>query len=116
MSGVHILAKPTGAICSLDCKYCFFLSKEMLYPGDRFRMSDELLETYIRQLLESQPLGDVNVAWQGGEPTLMGIDFFPSPSERSPRIWSAGKCWCSIMATSRSPCGRAWRYPAYSRQ
>jgi uncharacterized protein len=75
-SGVHVLAKPTGAICNLDCKYCFFLSKEMLYPGDRFRMSDELLETYIRQLLEMQPLGDVIIAWQGGEPTLMGIDFF----------------------------------------
>jgi serine-type anaerobic sulfatase-maturating enzyme len=72
----HVLAKPTGAICNLDCKYCFFLSKEMLYPGDRFRMSDELLQAYIRQLLEAQPLGEVNVAWQGGEPTLMGIDFF----------------------------------------
>jgi len=72
----HLLSKPTGAICNLDCKYCFFLSKEMLYAGDRFRMSDELLETYIQQLLEAQPLGEVNVAWQGGEPTLMGIDFF----------------------------------------
>ena len=51
-------------------------SKEMLYPGDRFRMSDQMLETYIRQLLEAQPLGEVNVAWQGGEPTLMGLDFF----------------------------------------
>jgi uncharacterized protein len=72
----HVLAKPTGAICNLDCKYCFFLSKEMLYPGDRFRMSDELLQAYIRQLLQAQPLGEVNVAWQGGEPTLMGIEFF----------------------------------------
>jgi uncharacterized protein len=50
----HLLAKPTGAVCNLDCKYCFFLSKEMLYPGSRFRMADDLLETYIRQLLESQ--------------------------------------------------------------
>ncbi len=64
----HLLGKPTGAACNLDCKYCFFLSKEMLYPGDRFRMSDELLEAYIRQLLEAQPSGEVNVAWQGGEP------------------------------------------------
>ena len=72
----HLLAKPTGALCNLDCKYCFFLSKEMLYPGSRFRMADDLLETYVRQLLESQagPRGDV--AWQGGEPTLMGLDFF----------------------------------------
>ena len=71
-----MLAKPTGAICNLDCKYCFFLSKEMLYPGDRFRMADDLLDTYIRQLLESQPGPDVTIAWQGGEPTLMGLDFF----------------------------------------
>jgi len=72
----HLLAKPTGAVCNLDCKYCFFLSKEMLYPGSRFRMADELLETYIRQLLEAQPIPEVTIAWQGGEPTLMGLDFF----------------------------------------
>ena len=72
----HLLAKPTGAICNLDCKYCFFLSKEMLYPGSRFRMADELLEIYLKQLLEAHQAPEVNVAWQGGEPTLMGLDFF----------------------------------------
>ena len=72
----HMLAKPTGATCNLDCAYCFFLSKEMLYPGSRFRMADELLETYIRQLIEAHRTPHVNIAWQGGEPTLMGADFF----------------------------------------
>ena len=72
----HLLAKPTGPICNLDCEYCFFLSKEMLYPGDRFRMADELLETYIRQLFEAHRTPEVTVAWQGGEPTMMGLDFF----------------------------------------
>jgi uncharacterized protein len=72
----HVLAKPTGAICNLDCKYCFFLSKEMLYPGSRFRMADDLLETYVRQLVESHRVPEVTLAWQGGEPTLMGLDFF----------------------------------------
>ena len=72
----HLLAKPTGAVCNLDCKYCFFLSKEMLYPGSRFQMADNLLETYIRQLLESEAGPEVIVGWQGGEPTLMGLDFF----------------------------------------
>ena len=72
----HLLAKPTGPICNLDCEYCFFLSKEMLYPGDRFRMADEMLEEYIRQLLEAHQTPEVNVAWQGGEPTMMGLDFF----------------------------------------
>jgi uncharacterized protein len=72
----HVLAKPTGAICNLDCKYCFFLSKEMLYPGSRFRMADELHESYIQQLLEAHQIPEVTVAWQGGEPTLMGLEFF----------------------------------------
>ncbi len=72
----HVLSKPSGATCNLDCTYCFFLSKEKLYPNSRFRMSDETLETYIRQLLESQRAPEVTIAWQGGEPTLMGLDFF----------------------------------------
>lgn len=75
-SGFHILAKPTGAICNLDCKYCFFLSKEQLYPGSHFRMSDEVLESYLRQYIQAQRGPEVEVAWQGGEPTLMGLDFF----------------------------------------
>lgn len=72
----HVLAKPTGAICNLDCKYCFFLSKERLYPNSAFRMTDELLETFVRQQFEGQAGPQVTIAWQGGEPTLMGLDFF----------------------------------------
>ncbi len=72
----HLLAKPTGAICNLDCAYCFFLEKEQLYPGSKFRMSESLLEQYIRQLIESHQLDQVNIAWQGGEPTIMGLDFY----------------------------------------
>jgi uncharacterized protein len=72
----HVLAKPTGAICNLDCAYCFFLSKEALYPGDRFRMSDDVLERYLVQLLDAHRTDEVTIAWQGGEPTLMGLDFF----------------------------------------
>ena len=72
----HILSKPTGAICNLDCAYCFYLSKEKLYPGSPFRMPDDVLEGYIRQLLESQHKRQVPITWQGGEPTLMGVDFF----------------------------------------
>jgi uncharacterized protein len=72
----HLLAKPTGAACNLSCAYCFFLSKEELYPGSTFRMSDEVLETYVRELLSAHPEGEVMVAWQGGEPTLMGLAFF----------------------------------------
>ena len=72
----HIMAKPTGSACNLHCDYCFFLKKESLYPGSSFRMSDEVHEAYIRQLLEAHQVPQVTVAWQGGEPTLMGLDFF----------------------------------------
>jgi uncharacterized protein len=45
----HVLAKPVGPICNLDCKYCFYLEKEKLYPGEsQWRMSDEVLEEYVR--------------------------------------------------------------------
>jgi uncharacterized protein len=76
LTAFHLLAKPTGALCNLGCKYCFFLSKKNLYPESSFRMSDELLESYIRQYIEAQKAPQATVAWQGGEPTLMGLDFF----------------------------------------
>ncbi len=73
----QLMAKPTGAVCNLDCDYCFFLSKEQLYPGSRFRMDDDVLAAYLQQLLAAHPPdAEVTFAFQGGEPTLMGIDFF----------------------------------------
>jgi uncharacterized protein len=71
------LTKPVGPICNLDCKYCFYLEKEKLYPGEsEWRMSDAVLEEYVRQYIESQPAPEINFAWQGGEPTLLGVEFF----------------------------------------
>jgi uncharacterized protein len=70
------MAKPTGARCNLRCDYCFFLEKEALYPDSDFRMSPEVLEAYLRQVIEGQDVPQVTIAWQGGEPTLMGLDFF----------------------------------------
>lgn len=74
--GFHLLAKPSGSTCNIDCTYCFFLSKEALYPSEKHRMSEVTLEAYIRQLLESHRTREVVVAWQGGEPTLMSVEFF----------------------------------------
>ncbi|OGU19860.1 MAG: anaerobic sulfatase maturase [Hydrogenophilales bacterium RIFOXYD1_FULL_62_11] len=72
----HLLAKPAGAACNLGCQYCFFLSKENLYQGESHLMDEATLETYIRQLMESSPGPQVDVAWQGGEPMLRGLDFY----------------------------------------
>jgi uncharacterized protein len=74
--GFHVMLKPRGAICNLDCAYCYFLAKERLYPGSRFRMADELLVEYTKQYIASQHAPEVTFGWQGGEPTLMGLDFF----------------------------------------
>lgn len=76
-TGFHILTKPIGPICNLDCKYCFYLEKEVLYPDvSKWAMPDDVLETYVRQYIEAQPTNTVNFAWQGGEPTLLGVDYF----------------------------------------
>jgi serine-type anaerobic sulfatase-maturating enzyme len=76
-SGFHIMTKPIGPICNLDCKYCFYLEKENLYPETRhWAMSRETLERYIRQYIAAQPSEQIHFAWQGGEPTLLGVDFF----------------------------------------
>ncbi len=75
----HILIKPIGPLCNLDCSYCFYLEKKTLYPDSRsFHMSAEVLEAFTRQYIESQPQDapEVNFAWQGGEPTLLKLDFF----------------------------------------
>jgi uncharacterized protein len=87
----HLLAKPTGAVCNLDCSYCFFLLKEMLYPGSRFRMAEDLLELYLRQLIESHSTPEVTIAWQGGEPTMMGLDFFRRSIEFTERLLRPGQ-------------------------
>lgn len=74
----HVMAKPMGARCNLNCSYCFYLEKEpMLYPDAGVpRMSDATLEAFVRDYLASQPGDEVTFAWQGGEPTLMGLPFF----------------------------------------
>lgn len=78
VNGCHVMAKPSSSICNLDCSYCFYLEKEKLYPDQNknWKMNDETLELYIQQHIEAQPGVEVQFAWQGGEPTLMGIDFF----------------------------------------
>jgi len=76
-TGVHVIAKPTGAVCNLNCAYCFYLDKKGLFPhNENFRMSDDVLSAFVRQYIEAQPFPEVEFVWQGGEPTILGIDFF----------------------------------------
>ena len=85
LSQYHLLAKPAGAACNLGCQYCFFLSKENLYHGDSHLMDEATLDSYIRQLMESSLGPQVDVAWQGGEPMLRGLDFYKRSVELAAR-------------------------------
>jgi len=71
----YILVKPAGPDCNLACTYCFYYEKKHQFSGRKHRMSDETLETMIRQAME-QSGQSIGFGWQGGEPTLMGLDFY----------------------------------------
>lgn len=75
-SAFQVITKPHGAACNLSCNYCFYLSREELYPGSNLRFSDHLLERYVQQHIEAHRAPEITFNWQGGEPTLMGLDFF----------------------------------------
>ncbi|MGB2961113.1 MAG: anaerobic sulfatase maturase [Candidatus Omnitrophota bacterium] len=75
--GFHVMAKPIGPACNLDCKYCYYTEKEVLFgKNENFRMSDKVLEAYVKKYITGQPVPEVEFVWQGGEPTLLGVDFF----------------------------------------
>lgn len=75
--GIHIVAKPIGPKCNLSCEYCFYLEKQSLFPkGETYAMTEEVLKAYITKYITLQPTPVVEFVWQGGEPTLMGLDFY----------------------------------------
>ena len=77
VQGIHVVAKPIGPICNLNCEYCFYLEKQTLFgEREKYRMSDGVLSRFITNYIKSQPTPEVQFVWQGGEPTLLGLDFF----------------------------------------
>jgi uncharacterized protein len=97
----HIMTKPIGPVCNLDCKYCFYLEKESLYPNkSNWRMSDQVLESYISQYIQSQEVPEISFAWQGGEPTLMGLKFFERIVELQAKYCPPGKRITNAVQTN----------------
>ncbi|MHA2393217.1 MAG: anaerobic sulfatase maturase, partial [Promethearchaeota archaeon] len=73
----QVFVKPTGALCNLDCYYCYYLKRESLYPkSERFQMQKEILEDYIIQHIEASPGPEITFSWHGGEPTLLGLSYY----------------------------------------
>jgi uncharacterized protein len=108
MAPFHILAKPIGPICNLDCRYCFYLEKESLYPQERkWAMPADVLERFIRQYIEAQDAEEINFAWQGGEPTLLGVEFFQRVVELQ-RKYAGGKIIHNALQTNGTLLDDEW--------
>ena len=109
MKPFHIMAKPHGPICNLNCTYCYYLEKENLYLGGgrEYRMADDVLEAYIRQYIQSQPSQFVSFAWQGGEPTLLGVAFFERVVELQKK-YADGKTIENAFQTNGTLLDDAW--------
>jgi uncharacterized protein len=104
----HVMAKPAGPDCNLACRYCFYLEKEALFnSGKVHRMSDEVLEAYVRQYCESQNTPELFFAWQGGEPTLAGVDFFRK-AVRFQTQYAAGRPVTNAFQTNGTLIDNEW--------
>ena len=107
-SGFHIMTKPVGPLCNLDCAYCFYLEKENLYSGTQtWTMREEVLERYIAQYIAAQPGDEVHFAWQGGEPTLLGVDFFRTVAALEEK-YAGGKRIHNALQTNGTLLDDAW--------
>jgi uncharacterized protein len=104
----HLMVKPTGAACNLNCSYCFYLDKKSLYPGSRFHMTGEVLESYVRQLIDAHRVQRVTFAWQGGEPTLMGLDFFRTAVDLQNKYRKPGMTFENTLQTNGVLLDDAW--------
>jgi uncharacterized protein len=104
----HVMSKPIGPICNLDCKYCFYLEKETLYPNQsNWRMADHVLEAFVRQYIEAQDVPEITFAWQGGEPTLMGVEFFRRVVELQKK-YAGGKSIANAFQTNGTLLDDEW--------
>lgn len=107
------MAKPIGALCNLDCRYCYYLGKEAMYDREMRqtrptrRMCDEILEIYVRQYIEQQDVPEVGFAWQGGEPTLLGVPYFERVVALQQR-YANGKRILNALQTNGTLLDDAW--------
>ena len=104
----HLMAKPCGPQCNLACGYCFYLPKKALYPQSRFRMPDTILEAYIQQTIEGHLVPEVTFAWQGGEPTLLGLTFFKKALELQKKYCRPGMVIRNTLQTNGILLDQTW--------
>lgn len=105
----HVMTMPMGPACNLKCEYCYYLEKTELYPEKaNFRMSEDTLEEFIKQYIEAQPGPQVTFAWQGGEPTLLGVDFYRTVVDLQEKHAPAGKQIVNTLQTNGTRLDDEW--------
>ncbi len=105
----QVMVKPIGAVCNLDCRYCYYLSKKNLYPAaGPFRMADDLLERYIVQHIAASPAESMLFSWHGGEPTVLGLDYFRHIVELQRKHRPAGREILNGIQTNGSLLDEEW--------
>ena len=88
----QIFVKPTGPLCNLGCRYCYYLEKEALFPAEnKFRMPEKILEDYIKQHVKASQGDFIRFSWHGGEPTLLGLEYFKTIVEIQRKYNPSGK-------------------------
>ena len=101
------MVKPVGATCNLDCSYCYYRDKAEIYSAPQNRMTDDVLEEYVRQYLEAVNLPTVTFCWHGGEPLLAGIDFYRKAVELQQR-YAAGRQIENTLQTNGTLVNDEW--------
>jgi len=107
-SAISLLIKPSGPDCNLRCTYCFYRQKTGMFPGTKqHRMKESTLDALISQALEAgRDL--VKVSWQGGEPALMGLDFFKRAVELQANYMQPGQAITNALQTNATLLDRKW--------
>ena len=103
----NIMLKPAGSLCNLDCAYCYYLDKSALYGGREPRMSMDTLEGVTRAYIEANDVPEVQFVWHGGEPLLLGLDFFRKAVQFQ-RKYAGGKTVFNSIQTNGTLLDAAW--------
>lgn len=108
----HVMAKPTSYRCNIKCEYCFYLEKETLFDKEKEnenkdQMQESTLRRYVRDYIESHGGDQIDFAWQGGEPTLAGLDFFRSVVKYQ-KQYANGKRITNSLQTNAIAINRQW--------
>ena len=93
----NIMLKPAGSLCNLGCAYCYYLDKSALYGGREPRMSLRTLELVTKAYIEANEVPEVQFIWHGGEPLVLGLDFFRSAVEFQRRYAGDKRIFNSIQ-------------------